>query len=165
MTLTTAEEELCKKIEPNVCTTKRRFEVLKAFRDAGIPAVVWLDPILPFLNDTQENISGILDLCAEVKVRGVICFGMGLTLREGNREYFYSQLDRLFPGLKERYIRTYGNRYIVESPDSGRLMELFHQQCEKSGMLHDNDQIFRYLNEFEEKDAERQLSLWDWGVS
>ena len=64
---------------------------------------------LPFINDTEDNISGILDMCVEAKVSGVICFGMGLTLRERNPEYFYKQLDRLFPDLKEKYIRTYGN--------------------------------------------------------
>ena len=76
----------------------------RILRDLGIPTVVWLTPILPFINDTEDNISGILDMCMEAKVYGIICFGMGLTLREGNREYFYEQLDSLFPGLKEKYI-------------------------------------------------------------
>lgn len=161
MTLTTYDEDLCRKIEPNVSTTKERFAVLKELHDAGIPTVVWLSPVLPFLNDTEENISGILDMCAEAKVYGVLCFGMGLTLREGNREYFYGQLDRHFPGLKEKYISTYGNRYIVESLDSDRLMELFHLKCSENGIVHDNEQIFRYLHTFEEKQSNRQLSLWD----
>ncbi len=161
MTLTTYDEELCRKIEPHVSTTGERFAVLMKLRDAGIPTVVWLSPILPFINDTRENIAGILDMCAEAQVYGVISFGMGLTLREGNREYFYKQLDRLFPGLKEKYIRTYGNRYEIESPDNKELMKLFHQKCEEGGIIHDNDEVFRYLQEFEEKDAGRQMSLWD----
>ena len=161
MTLTTCDEDLCRKIEPNVSTTEERFEVLKTLRDCGIPTVVWLSPILPFINDTEENISGILDMCAEAKVYGVICFGMGLTLREGNREYFYEQLDRLFPGLKEQYIRTYGDQYMIESGNSQKLMRLFHRKCEKYGIVHDNDQIFRYLSAFEEKDDGGQLSIWD----
>lgn len=161
MTLTTCDEDLCRKIEPNVCTTKERFQVLKTLRDAGIPTVVWLTPILPFINDTKENISGILDLCIEAKVYGIICFGMGLTLREGNREYFYEQLDRLFPGLKEKYIRMYGNQYIVGSPENDRLMKLFHQKCFKNGILHNNEQIFQYLHTFEEKNVAEQLSLWN----
>lgn len=161
MTLTTFDEDLCRKIEPNVSTTEERFEVLKTLRDCGIPTVVWLSPILPFINDTEENISGILDMCAEAKVYGVICFGMGLTLREGNREYFYEQLDRLFPGLKEQYIRTYGDQYMIESGNSQKLMRLFHRKCEKYGIVHDNDQIFRYLSAFEEKDDGGQLSIWD----
>lgn len=161
MTLTTCDEELCRKIEPHVSTTGERFEVLKKLQDAGIPTVVWLSPILPFINDTAENITGILEMCAEAGVYGVLCFGMGLTLREGNREYFYKQLDRLFPGLKEKYKRIYGNQYEIASPDSRKLMKLFHQKCEESGMLHDNGEIFRYLRTFEEKGAGLQLSLWD----
>lgn len=161
MTLTTYDEDLCRKIEPNVCTTKERFQVLQELHRRGIPTVVWLSPILPFLNDTQENILGILELCAQSKVYGVICFGMGLTLREGNREYFYAQLDRKFPGLKERYIRTYGNQYIIDSPNNAPLMKLFHERCDKAGMVHDNQQIFRYLQTFEKKETTHQLSLWD----
>lgn len=160
MTLTTCDEELCRKIEPNVSTTRERFEVLKKLRDAGIPTVVWLSPILPFINDTEDNIAGILDMCVEAKAYGVICFGMGLTLREGNREYFYEQLDRLFPGLKQKYIRTYGNQYAVESPNSDRLMRVFRQKCGEGGMVHDNGQIFQYLRTFEEKAVVWQLSLW-----
>lgn len=161
MTLTTYDEGLCSKIEPNVSTTKERFEVLKRLRDAGIPTVVWLSPILPFINDTENNISGILDMCTEAKVYGIICFGMGLTLREGNREYFYRQLDHLFPRLKEKYIRTYGNQYIIESPEGNRLMKLFCLKCESGGIIHDNERIFQYLHTFEEKDSSVQLSFWD----
>lgn len=161
MTLTTCDEALCRKIEPNVSTTGERFEVLKKLRDAEIPTVVWLSPVLPFLNDTEENISGILDLCVEAKVYGIICFGMGLTLREGNREYFYKQLDRLFPGMKEKYIRTYGNQYMLESPKNRQLMKLFHQKCSENRIVHNNEQIFQYLSTFEEKDLSEQLTLWD----
>lgn len=161
MTLTTYNEELCKKLEPNVSTTRERFEVLKKMRDAGIPTVVWLTPILPFINDTEDNISGILDMCTEAKVYGVISFGMGLTLREGNREYFYEQLDRLFPDLKKKYISTYGNQYILESPYSKHLTALFHKKCEENGMVHNDVQLFNYLNAFEEKNYNRQLSIWD----
>lgn len=162
MTLTTYDEEVCRKIEPNVSTTAERFAALKLLRDAGIPTVVWLTPILPFINDTEENISGILDMCIEAKVYGVICFGMGLTLREGNREYFYMQLDRLFPCLKEKYIRTYGNQYIIESPNSRSLMQLFHRRCEEAGIVHNNEQIFHYLHTFEEKEDPGQLRILDW---
>lgn len=161
MTLTTYDEELCRKIEPHVSTTRERFAALEKLRDAGIPTVVWLSPILPFINDTQENIEGILKLCAEAGVYGVINFGMGLTLREGNREYFYRQLDRLFPELKGKYLRIYGNRYEIESPNNSSLLKVFHQKCAENGMVHDNEEIFRYLHAFEEKGNGRQLSLWD----
>ncbi len=161
MTLTTADEALCKLVEPNVSTTKQRFEALKILRDNNIPTVVWLCPVLPYINDTEDNIRRILDMCVEAKVRGIICFGTGLTLREGNREYFYRQLDKSFPGLKERYIREYGNQYVINSPKSADLMRLFHRTCEQNGIMHDNDLIFEYLSQFEEKNAPQQLSLWD----
>nr|WP_316625218.1 radical SAM protein [uncultured Ruminococcus sp.] len=161
MTLTTADDTISKIIEPNVCTSRERFEALKILRDNGIPTVVWLCPILPYINDTRENIEAILQMCVEARVRGVINFGMGLTLREGDREYFYRKLDSSFPGLKERYIRKYGNSYEIPSPRSSELMRLFHQICEKNGIMHSNDEIFAYLHRFEEKTPFRQLSLWD----
>ena len=159
MTLTTYDEALCRKLEPGVCTTKMRFEALKILQNAGIPTVVWLCPILPFLNDTHENINGILDYCQEANVKGILCFGMGVTLRTGNREYFYRQLDHHFPGLKEEYIRRYGDAYLLDSPRARELMCLFHNRCQKAGILHDNDQIFRYLAQFEEKSMS-QMSLF-----
>lgn len=158
MTLTTFDEALCRKLEPNVSTTAERFHALEVLRDAGIPTVVWLCPILPWINDTEDNLRGILDYCVRSGVKGVINFGMGLTLREGNLEYFYRQLDRHFPGLKERYIRTYGNTYELESPNSPQLTGIFHRVCEEKGILHDNNQIFEYLNRFEDK--QEQLSLF-----
>ncbi len=161
MTLTTCDEDLCQSIEPNVSTTGERFEVLKQMRDAGIPTIVWMTPILPFINDTESNISGILDMCIEADVYGIICYGMGLTLREGNREYFYKQLDRLFPQLKEKYIRTYGNQYMVTSPDHDRLMTLFYEKCRRNGIIHNNEQLFSYLHTFEEKNCSRQMTLFD----
>ena len=150
MTMTTYDEALCRIVEPYVCTTARRFEVLCALRDAGIPTVVWLSPILPYLNDTRENLAGILRYCIRAGVKGIVCFGMGMTLREGNREYYYAALDRHFPGLRQRYEREFGNAYELESPRSGELMRLFHAACEKYGIWHDNDRIFRYLQELPE---------------
>ena len=161
MTLTTYDESLCKILEPHVSTTKERFRALLKLKEAGIPTVVWLSPILPFINGTEENIRGILEYCAAAGVYGVICFGMGVTMREGNREYFYRQLDRSFPGMKERYRRIYGDRYILNSPDHGKLMRLFHGECERYGIVHDNDAIFAYLNAFEEKERYIQPSLFE----
>ena len=161
MTLTTYDEDLCKKLEPNVSTTHERFDVLMELKRAGIPTVVWLCPILPFINDTVENIKGILNYCIEAEVYGVVCFGMGLTLREGSREYFYRQLDRLFPGMKSQYVQAYGMQYQLNSPNNCELMKLFHKVCEENGIVHDNKQIFEYLRAFDEKHSDIQLSLFD----
>lgn len=161
MTLTTCDEQLCRIVEPNVSTTRERVAALKAFQEAGIPTVVWMCPILPFLNDTEENILGIVERCAEAGVKGIIQFGIGLTLRDGDREYFYAQLDRHFPGLKERYIRTYGNAYEIPSPKEQKLQRLFHDACDQYGIWHNNDQIFSYMKTFEEKEAITQMSLFE----
>ena len=161
MTLTTYDDDLCAIIEPNVCNTRRRIEVLEELQKRKIPTVVWLTPILPFLNDTEENIRSILEECARVGVRGVMCFDMGLTLREGNREYYYAALDRYFPGLKQKYIQTYGNAYELPSPHAGTLMRLFQNLCIQYGMLYETDAVFRYLGEFPE--AYEQLSIFDAG--
>ena len=149
MTLTTYDDSLCKILEPNVAVTSERFTVLKTLRDADIPTVVWLTPILPFINDTVENLEGILQYCIEAKVRGIICFGMGLTLRDGNREYFYKNLDATFPGLKEQYIQRYGTRYSVMSPHNTRLMNIFRTRCKENGIETNPDIIFAYLSAFD----------------
>lgn len=161
MTLTTHDEKLCKILEPHVSTTRERVEALEIFRDNGIPTVVWLSPILPYINDTRENIESILADCVRAKVRGIICFGMGLTLREGNREYFYKCLDKHFPGLKERYIREFGNSYEVASPHNQELMGIFRQTCRENGIMYHVQQIFDYLREYEDKEAGQQMSLFD----
>ena len=161
ISLTNMDDGLSAILEPNVCPTSRRIEVLRELQKAGIPTVVWLCPVVPFLTDNRENIMGILDACRDTGVKGIIQFGMGLTLREGNREYFYAALDRHFPGLKEVYIRRYGNAYELPSPREPELMKLFHETCEDYGIWHNNDRIFGYLRKFEEKEAAAQLSLFD----
>ncbi len=161
MTLTTCDEELCKKIEPNVCTTKERVEVLIEMKKRGIPTIVWLDPFLPFINDTEENLRGLMNYCIEAGVYGIMNFGIGLTLREGNREYFYKQLDRLFPGMKERYIETYGDAYEVTSPDNDRLMKIFKEICEENHIVYDKEELFRYMREYKNKQMGTQMSLFD----
>ncbi len=158
MTLTTHNEKLCKMIEPNVCTTRERVKVLNIMRDSGIPTVVWLSPILPFINDTKENIMEILEDCVQAKVYGIICFGMGVTLREGDREFFYAALDRHFPGMKQRYHSKYGYSYELESERNGELMELFRETCSKHGIVHDLETCFQYLHEFPER--YEQLTLF-----
>ncbi len=160
MTLTTYDEELCKKIEPNVCTTKRRFEVLKTMRDNGIQTVVWLSPFLPFLNDTEENIRGLMDYCIEAGVYGIICFGIGVTLREGDREYFYEKLDEKFPGLKQKFHEKYGNAYEVNSDYHNELMQIIRQKCKEHGIVSNSNQVFAYMHEYESHQAAEQLTLF-----
>lgn len=159
MTLTTYDEDLCRIVEPNVETTYERFRALEILRDNGIPTVVWLCPILPFINDTEENIRGILDYCVRAKVKGIINFDMGVTLRDGNREYFYKKLDEHFPGLKEKYIRMYGNSYQLSSPNSRQLNMIYKSECIKNGIMCDVNECFEYLNKYEDKYGGEQISL------
>lgn len=160
MTLTTYDDELCRIIEPNVCNTKRRTEVLLQMKERGIPTVVWLTPILPFINDTEDNVRAVLGECVRAGVKGIICFDMGLTLRDGDREYYYAALDRHFPGVKEMYIRRYGNAYELPSPDAGRLMEIFRVTCRENGILHTPEECFAFLREFPERYEQMSFS-WD----
>lgn len=158
MTLTTFDEKLCSIIEPNVCGTYRRYEVLKEMQKNDIPAVVWLCPVLPFINDNEENLEGILQYCADAGVYGIIHFGMGVTLREGSRDHYYSRLDEYFPGLRQKYIYRYGNSYELPSPNAVRLEQLFYDFCRAHSIETDVNRIFAYLNELPDK--YEQLSLF-----
>ena len=159
MTLTTYDDDLCKKLEPNVCNTKRRIEVLAKMQERGIPTIVWLTPILPFINDSEENVLAILEECSRVGVKGIIDFGMGLTLREGDREYYYAALDKHFPGMKMKYITTYGNAYELPSPNSDKLLKLLHSYCKEKGMMSNPYECFKFINELPDKHP--QMSLFD----
>lgn len=159
MTLTTYDDELCRIIEPNVCNTRRRIEVLEIMKEKGIPTIVWITPILPFINDTKENVEAILKECVRLKVKGIIDFGMGLTLREGDREYYYAALDKHFPGMKERYIKTYGNAYEIPSPNQKQLMGSFKKICSENGIMYTPEDCFRYMHEFPRQ--YEQISIFD----
>lgn len=161
MTLTTYDENLCRILEPNVCTTARRIEVLNILREEGIPTIVWMTPILPFVNDTEENITGLLQECRKAGVYGILTFGIGLTLRDGDRQYFYKKLDQNFPGMKERYIERYGDAYELPVPDHAKLMELVRRECEKYEVEWRTDRLFEYMRRFEDKQAGVQMTLFD----
>ncbi|MBQ3292486.1 MAG: radical SAM protein [Mogibacterium sp.] len=159
ITLTTYDDELCRILEPNVCNTRRRIEVLEKMQEIGIPTVVWLTPILPFINDTEENITSILNECARVGVKGVIDFGMGLTLREGDREYYYAALDKHFPGMKKRYIQRYGNAYELPSPGAKELKAVFRSFCKQNDIMSTPEDCFTFMRELPEKAT--QMSIFD----
>jgi len=158
-TLTTFDEKLCKIIEPNVCGTERRFEVLKIMRDNGLKTIVWLCPFLPFINDTEENLRGLLDYCVEAGVYGILWWGASMTLREGSRDYFYSKLDKHFPGLKDVYQKKYGLNYIITSPNNKALTQLFNETCAKHRIAAGNDPLFEYMRAFEQKQG-AQMELF-----
>jgi DNA repair photolyase len=160
MTLTTSDENLCRIIEPNVCTTKRRVEVLNVMHDKGIPTIVWFTPVLPFINDTEENVRRIIDYCIEARVYGIIMFGIGLTLRDGDRQYFYENLDRYFPGVKEKYIRTYGDAYDLPVPDNDRFVRLLQDTCRANNIICDAGELFRYMHALDASRLPGQMELF-----
>ena len=160
MTLTCIDDDISKKIEPNVCPTTRRIEVLRKFQENDIPTVVWMTPILPYITDTYENINGLLDACIDLEVKGIICFGMGMTLRDGNREYYYKRLDEHFPGLKSRYINEFANSYGIISPNNKDLMRIFNKKTRNAGIMNNPKEIFEYLHEFPKANKSVQTKLF-----
>lgn len=160
MTITTFDDGLCRILEPNVCVTSKRIEALKILHDNNIPTIVWMTPILPFINDNEANIMNILKACKEAGVYGIMTFGIGLTLREGDREYYYDKLDKYFPGLKYKYIKRYGNSYELPVPDEYRLNNLLINCCKENNMEYRPDKLFEYLNTFEDKIHGEEISLF-----
>lgn len=155
MTVTTTDDELCRRIEPHVSCSGQRFEALQKLSAAGIITGIFLNPVLPFLTDSEENILGIVRRAAACGVRYILCY-FGMTLRSGNREYYYAALDRLMPGMKERYMREFGERYSCPSPRADTLYRLFQQECRRLGILTERASIRRLLADSVE---EQQLSL------
>lgn len=140
VTITTFDDRLTKKIEPNVSSSKERFLALEKMSKAGLFSGVLLMPLLPFINDTKENVVQIVRKTADVGARFVYG-GMGLTMRDGQREYLYEQLDKNFPGMKEKYNTRYGNRYQCSSPKAKTLYYAMANECEKLGLLYKMDDI------------------------
>ena len=160
MTITTFDDGLCRILEPNVCVTSKRIDALMILHDNNIPTIVWMTPILPFINDNEANIMNILKACKEAGVYGIMTFGIGLTLREGDREYYYDKLDKYFPGLKYKYIKRYGNSYELPVPDEYRLNNLLINYCKENNMEYRPDKLFEYLNTFEDKIHGEEISLF-----
>jgi len=136
MSIITAGDDLCKTLEPNVSATSERFEALSALAKVGIFCGVLMMPILPFINDNEDN---IIKIARHAKQAGAqfVYPAMGMTLRAGNREYFYEKLDASLPGVKEKYIRSFGTRYRCTSPKAKKLWDIFKAECEKLGLLYD----------------------------
>ena len=156
LTITCAEDDLCLRIEPHVSPTSERLAALRTLRDAGVFTGVWINPVLPFLTDSEDNLVGVLRQCAAAGAQFAVCF-FGMTLRSGNREYYFSALERDFPGVRDKYLKTFGNAYECPAPNARRLFGLFQAECARLGLLW----RFRDINEAMMKGQAHQLSLWD----
>ena len=158
-TLTTFDDTLTALLEPNVASTQRRCEMLREFHRLGVPTAVWITPILPFINDTKENLAGILGYCRDAGVRAIVCPNISVTMRDGNRQYFYKKLDEHFPKMKEKYIRTYGDRYELVSPHNDGLMRFAADFCRENDILFGWDEPFSFI--YGGLPGAEQLSLFD----
>jgi DNA repair photolyase len=140
ITITTCDDELCSKIEPNVSVSSERFAAVKALSSHGIFTGVLLTPVLPFLEDNEENIRGIIRLAHESGAKFVYP-AFGVTLRQNQRSWYYKKLDELFPSLKQKYIKQYGDNYECRSPKATELWKLFQKACDDCGLLYRMDDI------------------------
>lgn len=139
-TITTSSDELSKMIEPNVCVSSKRFQAIKILSDNGIFVGIMMNPVLPFITDSEENIKKIVKLAHESGAKFIHTY-MGMTLRENQRDYYFKKLDILFPGLKDKYIKYYGERYNCVVPDYKRLYKVFTDECDKYGILYNMKDI------------------------
>ncbi len=156
LTITTAADELCKKIEPNAPLSSERFAAVKKLSDAGIFAGVLLMPVLPLIEDTVENIAGIVKRAHENGAK-FIYPAFGVTLRQNQRDWFYQKLDESFPGMKAKYIKQFGDTYECRSPNSKALWKIFQSGCEQYGLIYKMpDIIAGYKSGY----GEDQLSLF-----
>jgi DNA repair photolyase len=155
-TITTSDDNLAKIIEPNVCASSARFKAMKQLSDNGLFTGTLLTPIIPFITDSEENIKEIIRLSYENGAKFVWSMG-GVTLRDNQRMYFYNQLDKHFEGVKDRYIKTFGNNYICNTPNKNIAM-LFKEECRKYGLLYRMHDIIKAYKK--PRISFEQLSLW-----
>lgn len=145
ITITTFEDDLCRKIEPKVAPSSERFNAIKKLSDAGIYTGILLMPILPFINDNEDNIRSIVREAYRVGAKFIYAYGMGLTLRGNQRQYFYEKVNENFKdkAIVKKYIETYGNDYECPSPQYKELWKVFVEECEKYNILYKMKDIIK----------------------
>lgn len=157
MTVTTADDNLCKLIEPNVSISSERFDALAKMSEAGLFTGITLMPVLPFIEDNEENILKIVRTARECGVR-IIYPAFGMTLRQNQRDYYFEKLDRIFPGLSDKYRRYYGDRYNCVSSNAKKLWRIFTAECDRFGILYNMKDIIRA---YKQGYGDMQLSFFD----
>lgn len=156
ITITTADDRLCKIIEPNVAVSSKRFEAIKQLSDNNIFTGILMMPVLPYIEDNEENIKTIIHLGHQSGAK-FIYPAFGMTLRGNQKDWYYKKLDEKFPGVKRKYIMKYSDKYECRSENSGLLWKVFTNECEKLGILYNmNDIIEGYKSKYETQ----QLSLF-----
>ena len=148
--ITTADAELARFLEPDAPCPKGRFQAMATLAKAGVFTGTWLNPMLPFLTDTLSNMRAVLNQTAEAGGRFAICH-FGVTLREGDREYFYQALarDPRYAAVKSRYVDTFGLNYLCASTEAQALSDAFIETCEQLGLLHTFEAVNRAAAAYE----------------
>lgn len=157
-TVTTPHDELSKIIEPKVCTSSQRFAAVRKLSEAGIFTGIMLNPVLPYITDSEEDIKLLVRLAYENGAKFVHTY-MGMTLRDNQRDYYYEQLEKYFPGIKEKYLKRYYHDYNCSVPNSKHLYQIFTQECRKYGLLYKMSDIIVAYQKEDIKD--QQLTIFD----
>lgn len=148
MTITTPRDDLARLIEPHVSAPSERFNALRELNNAGIFAGIIMDPILPFIADKSEDIKQLVLTAKENGAKFVYCHFMGVTLRDNQREYFYTKLDEKFPGIKSKYIEAYGNKTTCRPDNYKELRKIFEAECERLGIIYKMPEIISGYKKF-----------------
>ena len=156
-TITTPDDNLSKIIEPNVCVSSKRLEAIKKLSDNGIFTGIMMNPVLPFITDKEEDIKKLVRLANSYGAKFIHTY-MGMTLRENQRAYYFRKLDEKFPGLKERYIKNYGDRYNCLARNCKQLYKVFTDECDKYGILYKMNDIIKAYKK--ESTNDEQISLF-----
>ena len=156
-TITTPDDKLSKIIEPNVCESSKRLEAIKILNDNGIFTGIMMNPVLPFITDKEEDIKKLVELASRSGAKFIHTY-MGMTLRENQRAYYFEKLDEKFPGVKEKYIKNYGDRYNCLVPNYKQLYKVFTDECDRYGILYKMNDIIRAYKK--ESTNDEQISLF-----
>ena len=156
-TITTPDDNLSKKIEPNVCVSSKRLEAIKILNDNGIFTGIIMNPVLPFITDKEDDIKKLVELASRSGAKFIHTY-MGMTLRENQRAYYFDKLDEKFPGVKEKYIKNYGDRYNCLVPNYKQLYKVFTDECDRYGILYKMNDIIRAYKKDSTNDE--QISLF-----
>ena len=133
-TITAADDALAAKVEPYAPRPSARLKAMRVLADNGIQTGVTMMPILPFIEDTEENVTAIVEKAAEAGATYILPW-MGLTCRDRQRDYFFNKLDEHFPGVRKKYVRRFGGRYSCDSPNAKHLYDVVNSLCEEHGIV------------------------------
>ncbi|MDF2886569.1 MAG: Radical domain protein [Lacrimispora sp.] len=159
VTVTTTDDALAAKIEPRVSKPSDRLSLIAALKDHGLFAGILLMPVLPFLEDHEENIRAIIKGAKEAGA-DFIYPAFGVTLRNNQREWYYDRLRELFPGehIDQEYMKLYQNNYQCTSPRARKLWQIFSDECQRNGILYKMPDI---IHAYKKRYQITQLSLFD----